>query len=80
MTYEYDVVIDCGEVRKRKKKASRKFRDVFRHTPLSMDEVIPWKCRHLVIGIGTGRALPVKEDVKAEAKRHKLDYVAGIKT
>jgi hypothetical protein len=32
-TYEQDVVIDRGEIRKRKKTASRKFRDEFGHTP-----------------------------------------------
>ena len=45
VTYEHDVVIDRGEVRKRKKKASKKFRDAFGHTPLSLEEKIPWKCR-----------------------------------
>ena len=54
ITYEHDVVIDGGEVRKRKKKPSKKFRDQFGHTPLSVEEKIPWKCRRLVIGTGTG--------------------------
>jgi hypothetical protein len=36
VTYEHDVVIDRGQVRKRKKKPSKKFRDAFGHTPLSM--------------------------------------------
>ena len=44
ITYEHDVVIDRGEVRKRKKKASKKFRTAFGHTPLSLEEKIPWKC------------------------------------
>ena len=39
VTYEHDVVIERGEVRKRKKKPSKKYRDAFGHTPLSMDEV-----------------------------------------
>src|SRR5919198_2957302 len=39
--YEHDVVIDRGEVRRRKKKASKKFRDAFGHTPLSLEERIP---------------------------------------
>lgn len=52
VTYEHDVVIDRGEVRKRKKKASKKFRNAFGHTPLSIEEKIPWKCRWLVIGTG----------------------------
>jgi hypothetical protein len=72
--YEYDVVIDGGQIRKRKKKPSKKFRDAFGHTPLSVEEEIPWKCRRLVIGTGTG-ALPVMEEVKQEAKRRKIKLV-----
>jgi hypothetical protein len=53
-TYEYDLVIDRGRIRKRKKKPSKRFRDRFGHTPLSIEEEIPWKCRRLVIGTGTG--------------------------
>ena len=71
-TYEHDVVIDRGEIRKRKKKPSKKFRETFGHTPLSKEEDIPWKCRRLVIGTGTG-ALPVMEEVKREARRRKIE-------
>jgi hypothetical protein len=71
VTHEHDVVIDRGTVRKRKKKASKKFRDAFGHTPLSVEEKIPWKCRRLVIGTGTG-ALPVMKEVKREAARRKI--------
>src|ERR1700720_1988009 len=71
-TYEHDVVIDRGQIRKRKKKTSKKFRDEFGHTPLSIKEEIPWKCRRLVIGTGTG-ALPVMEEVKREAQQRKID-------
>jgi hypothetical protein len=74
ITYEHDVVIDRGEVRKRKKKPSRKFRDTFGHTPLSVEEEIPWQCRRLVIGTGTG-ALPVMEQVQREAQRRKIELV-----
>ncbi len=74
VTYEHDVVIDRGEVRKRKKKPSRKYREKFGHTPVSADEKIPWRCRTLVIGTGTGK-LPVMKDVKAEAKRRKVELV-----
>jgi hypothetical protein len=69
--YGHDVVIDRGRVRKRKKKPSKQFRDAFGHTPLSVEEDIPWKCRRLVIGTGTG-ALPVMADVKAEARRRRV--------
>jgi len=74
ITYEHDVVIDRGEIRKRKKKPSQKFRDTFGHTPLSVEEEIPWKCGRLVIGTGTG-ALPVMEQVKLEADRRKIELV-----
>ena len=43
-TYEHDVIIDRGEIRKRKQKPSKKFRDQFGHTPLSIEEEIPWQC------------------------------------
>ena len=71
ITYEHDVLIDRGEIRKRKKKPSQRFRDAFGHTPLSVDEEIPWNCRRLVIGTGTG-GLPVMEEVKREAKHRKI--------
>ena len=74
VTYEHDVVIDRGKVRKRKKKPSKKFRDAFDHTPLSVKEKIPWKCKKLVIGTGGG-ALPVMKEVKQEAKRRKIKLV-----
>jgi hypothetical protein len=71
VTYEHDIVIDDGHVRKRKKEPSKKFREAFGHTPLSIEEDIPWKCRRLIIGTGTG-ALSVMEEVKQEAKRRKI--------
>jgi hypothetical protein len=71
VTYEHDVIIDQGYVCKRKKKPSKKFREDFGHTPLSIEEEIPWRCRRLIIGTGTG-ALPVMNEVKQEAKRRKI--------
>ena len=59
-TYENDVVIDRGEISKRKKKLSKKFRDDFGHTPLSVEENIPWKCRQLVVGTGAYGRLPTR--------------------
>jgi len=75
VTYEQDVVIDRGEVRKRKKAPSKKFRAAFGHTPLSVEEKIPWKCRTLVIGTGVNGALPVMDEVKEEAARRKIELL-----
>jgi hypothetical protein len=59
-TYEHDVVIDRGKIRKRKKKPSKKFREAFGHTPISIEEQIPWECKRLVIGTGTELCLSWK--------------------
>ena len=74
-THEHDVVIDRGEIRKRKKKASKKFRDAFGHTPLSVEEEIPWKCRRLVVGTGANGALPVMKELRLEAERRKIELL-----
>jgi len=74
-TCEHDVVIDRGEVRKRKKGPSKQFGDAFGHTPLSIEEEIPWKCRQLIIGTGAYGRLPVMKEVKREAERRKVDLV-----
>jgi hypothetical protein len=75
VTYERDLVVDRGEIRRRKKKASKKFHDAFGHTPLSVEENIPWKCTCLVIGTGAYGRLPVMDDVKREAKDRKVKLV-----
>jgi hypothetical protein len=71
-TYEHDVVIDRGKIRDRKKRPSKKFRDDFGHTPLSIAEDIAWKYRQLVIGTGAYGRLPVMKEAEREAKRHKV--------
>jgi hypothetical protein len=75
VTYEHDVVIDRGEVGKRRKKASRPFRDSYGHTPLSVKESIPWECQRLVVGTGAYGALPVMPQVRTEAQRRKVELV-----
>lgn len=70
--YDHDVVIDRGSIRRRKKKPSKKFRENFGHTPLSVGEAIPWNCRRLVIGTGAYGNLPVMDEVKREAKRRSV--------
>jgi len=76
VTMTSDIVIDRGEVRKRKKKASKPFRDRFGHTPLSVEENIPWKCETLVIGTGAEGALPVMKEVEREAARRGVELIA----
>jgi len=75
VTYDCDVVIDGEHVRKRDKKPSKRYRDAFGHTPLSIDEQIPWKCRRLVVGTGAG-ALPIMDEVMREAKRRGVELLA----
>jgi hypothetical protein len=75
VTYDHDLIIDRGKIRKRKKAASRKFRGAYGHTPLSVAEDIPWRCRRLVIGTGADGALPVMKQVQQEARRREIDLV-----
>jgi hypothetical protein len=73
--YEHDVIIDRGEIRKRKKKPSKQFREQFGHTPLSVEEKIPWKCQRLVVGTGAHGGLPVMGEVKQEAQRRRIELL-----
>jgi hypothetical protein len=75
VTYKHDLVIDRGEIHKRKKKASEKYRDEFGHTPLSPDENIPWKCHRLVVGTGAYGGLPVMKELLSEAERRKIELL-----
>jgi hypothetical protein len=74
VTYEHDVVIDDGRVRRRDKGPSKALR-TGGHTPLSAAEEIPWTCRRLVIGSGASGALPVLEEVREEATRRDVELV-----
>jgi hypothetical protein len=73
--YQHDVVVDRGDIRKRKKGPSKGLRATYGHTPLSAEEDIPWKCGRLVIGTGAAGSLPVTEEVEQEARRRKIDLV-----
>ncbi len=75
VTYEYDVVIDGGSIRKRKKKPSKPFRNAYGHTPLSAAEDIPWHCRRLVVGTGAHGALPIMEEVEREALARQVELL-----
>jgi hypothetical protein len=75
VTYDHDLIIDRGKIRKRKKAGSRKFRDAYGHTPVSIAEDIPWRCQRLVIGTGAHGALPVMQEVRDEARRREIDLI-----
>jgi len=57
-TYNHDVLLDRGAVRKGKKTASRPLRSTYGHTPLPLSETIPWDRRTLVIGTGAQGCSP----------------------
>jgi len=75
--YTHDVVIEGGKVRKRKKGPSKQFREKFGHTPLSAKEEIPWRGKRLIVGTGAQGALPVMDQVLAEAKRRGVELIAA---
>lgn len=75
VTYEHDVVIDGGHLRKRKKGPSKALRAGHGHTPLSAAEDLPWACDRLVIGSGADGALPVLPEVTEEAARRGVELV-----
>lgn len=75
VTYEHDVVVEGGKIRKRKKGPSKKRRNEFGHTPLTAAEEIPWDARQLWIGTGARGALPVAEDVRKEAARRHVELL-----
>ncbi len=74
--YDHDIVIAAGEVKKRKKSASKRFRDEYGHTPLSAEEDIPWGGRQLIVGTGVYGKLPILPAVEAEAKRRGIKLLA----
>ena len=75
IAYDYDLVIDRGEVRKRKKKVSKQYRDAYGHTPVSVEENIPWRCRRLLVGTGAQGRLPVIPEVHKDAQLRKVELV-----
>lgn len=72
-TYEHDLVIDRGTIRKRRKGPSKLLRSTYGHTPLSLDEDIPWECERLVIGSGAAGSLPVVDGFADEATRRGVE-------
>src|SRR5262245_13043803 len=61
------------ETRASARKPSKTFREKFRHTPVSIEEEIPWQCRRLIIGTAGTGDLPVMDNVSArpnDARSH----------
>jgi hypothetical protein len=75
VTYDHDVVIEDGRVRKRKKGPSKGLRSRYGHTPLSVAEDIPWGRPRLVIGTGYDGALPVQDELVEEARDRGVELV-----
>ena len=73
--YDHDVVIDGGKIRQRVKKASKAYREAYGHTPLSLQEKLPWGGRPPIVGTGMYGRLPVMPEVVQEAARRKVDLV-----
>ena len=76
VTYEHDLIIDRGQIRKRNKKASKHYRDAYGHTPLTAKEDIPWRYDRLVVGTGADGGLPVTDEVRKEAHRRKVELLS----
>ena len=76
MPYDADVVIECGRVRRRRKKPSKAYRDQFGHTPLSAEESIPWGGPRLIVGTGADGRLPIMAEVRELAARRNVEIVA----
>ena len=75
--FTHDVVVDGGQVRKRRKGPSKGYRARYGHTPLSVDEAIPWSAELLVVGTGASGQLPVMAEVIAEAERRGIEIVTA---
>jgi hypothetical protein len=74
--YEYDVVLEQGVIRKRKKGPSRVHRERYGHTPLSTDEDIPWSASVLIVGTGASGQLPIMPELYEEAHRRGVEVIA----
>jgi hypothetical protein len=72
--YEHDLIIDGGTIKKRSKKPSKQYKSRFGHTPLSVNEDIPWNGK-LVIGTGASGRLPVMDEVYDEAEERGTEIV-----
>jgi hypothetical protein len=74
--FDHDVVVEGGEVRRRRKGPSKPYRARYGHTPLSAGEAIPWSSPRLVVGTGASGRLPIMEEVEQEATERGIELVA----
>jgi hypothetical protein len=74
--YEYDVVLEQGVIRKRKKGPAKVHRERYGHPPLSTDEDIPWSASVLIVGTGASGQLPITPELYEEARRRGVEVVA----
>ena len=74
--HDSDVVIDQGDIRRRDKGPSKRWRDAYGHTPLSLAEAIPWGGRELIVGTGVDGGPPIMPEVLDEARRRGIQIVA----
>jgi hypothetical protein len=74
--FEHDVVLERGAIRKRKKGPSKVHRERYGHTPLSIDEAIPWSASVLLIGTGASGRLPIMPELYEEARRRGVEVIA----
>ena len=73
--YDHDVVIERGQVTRRKKGPSKPYRDEYGHTPLSADERIPWSGHRLIVGTGADGQLPIMPELRAAATKRGVEIV-----
>ncbi len=75
--FEHDVVVEAGRVRPRQKRPSKVHRHRYGHTPLSLDEDIPWSSPRLVVGTGASGQLPIMPEVWEEARARGIELIAA---
>jgi hypothetical protein len=73
--HDHDVVIEEGRVKALNKRPSKPLKGQYGHTPLTVDEVIPWSKPRLVIGSGYSGRLPVASAIEEEAAERGVELV-----
>ena len=74
--FDHDVVVETERVRRRKKGPSKPYHDRYGHTPLSLDEEIPWSTTRLVVGTGASGRLPIMPEVWEAAEALNVELIA----